>query len=304
MTTAIDLSQLPAPNVIEALDFESILVERKAYFVSLYPEEEQSAIAAKIELESDPINKLIQENVYRELVLRQRINDAAQSVMLTYASGSDLDQIGANYGVERLVLDTGDANAVPPVAATYEADSDFRRRIQLSLEGYTTAGSTESYIYHGLSADADVADIDPVSPTPGVVMVYVLSRTGDGTASESLLAKVAAALNAETVRPLTDQVSVLSASIVTYSIEAELVLYPGPDAEVVRAAAQAAIELYVETQRAMGRDVNLSGIYAALHQPGVQRVELASPTANLVIGNGEASYCTSISVTVAEGTDV
>ena len=33
----VDLSQLPAPDVVEALDYESILAERKATLVSLFP---------------------------------------------------------------------------------------------------------------------------------------------------------------------------------------------------------------------------------------------------------------------------
>lgn len=304
MTTAIDLSQLPAPQVIEALDFETLLAERKQYMLSLWPEAEQQAIAARLELESDPLNKLLQESAYRELLLRQRINDSARAVMLAYAAGSDLDQLGANYGVQRFLIDAGDSTAIPPRAAVYESDADFRRRIQLSPEGYTTAGSEMSYVYHGLSADPDVLDISPVSPTPGAVTVYVLSRSGDGTASEALLGAVASALNAENVRPMTDSVTVQSASIITYSIQAQLIIYPGPDATVVLAAAQAAAEAYASTQHAMRRDVTLSGIYAALHQPGVQRVDLALPTANLVIGVGEASYCTAITLTIASSTDV
>lgn len=304
MSTAIDLSLLPAPTVIEPLDFETILAARKARLISFYPADEQADIAARLELESDPLNKALQENAYREIVLRQRINDAARAVMLAHARGPDLDHLGARDDVERLVIDPGDSSAVPPRAPVYEDDTAFRRRIQLSPEGYTTAGSTMSYVYHGLGADPDVADIAAVSPAPGVVTVYVLSRTGDGSASEELLAAVAAALNAETMRPMTDQVNVQSASIVPYAIVAELVLYPGPDASVVRAAALAAAEAYAAAQHAMRRDVTLSGIYAALHQPGVQRVDLTSPTANLVIGTGEASYCTGITLTVAGATDV
>lgn len=304
MSTAIDLSLLPAPDVIEPLDFESILAARKARLISLYPADEQADIAARLALESDPLNKSLQENAYREIVLRQRINDAARAVMLAYATGPDLDHLGARDDVERLVIDPGDSSAVPPRAPVHEDDMSFRRRIQLSPEGYTTAGSQMGYVYHGLGADPDVADVSAVSPAPGVVTVYVLSRTGDGSASEALIAAVAAALNAETVRPMTDQVAVQSASIVPYAIVAELVLYPGPDAAVVRAAALAAAEAYAAAQHAMRRDVTLSGLYAALHQPGVQRVDLTSPSANLVIGTGEASYCTGITLTVAGATDV
>lgn len=306
MTTAIDLSQLPAPQVIETLDFETLLAGRRAAMIALWPEEQRAEIAARLELESDPLHKSLQENAYRELVLRQRINDSARAVMLAHATGADLDNIGANppYRVARRVIDPGDSSAVPPRAKVMEPDSEYRRRIALAPEGYTTAGSEMSYLFHALGADADVLDASPVSPLPGVVTVYVLSRTGDGTADEALLAAVTTALNAENVRPMTDQVNVQSASIVTYTIEAELVIYPGPDGSVVLAAAQAAAEAYAAEQHAMRRDVTLSGIYAALHQPGVMRVDLAQPTANIVIGDGEASHCTAITLSIAGGTDV
>lgn len=304
MTTAIDLSQLPAPNVIEPLDYESLLAARKSSLLALWPAEEQPAIAARLELESDPLTKLLQENAYREMLLRQRINDAALAVMLAYATGADLDQLGARDNIARLVIEPGDANAVPPRPPVYESDSAFRRRIQLSPEGYTTAGSADSYVFHGLSAAADVADISAISPQPGHITLYVLSRSGDGTASAELLEAVRAAVNAERVRPMNDQVTVQSANIVPYSITAQLVMLPGPDASVVLAAARAAAEAYAAEQHAMRRDVTLSGIYAALHQPGVQRVDLTAPAANLVIGTGEASYCTGITVTLAEATDV
>ena len=304
MTTAIDLSRLPSPNVIESLDFEQILAERKAYLLSLYPEAEQPAVAAALALESEPLNKLLQENAYREVILRQRINDAARAVMLAYAVDADLDQLGANYNVQRLLIDAGDPAAVPPRPAVYESNVDYRRRIQLSPEGYTTAGSEQSYIFHGLSADADVADISAISPTPGSVTGAGEHVDGDGAASEALLATVARALNQEAVRPMTDNVLVQSASIINYTIVAELVMLPGPDSAVVRAAALAAAQAYASAQHAMRRDVTLSGLYAALHQPGVQRVELASPAASISVGHGEASYCTGITLTVADQTDV
>lgn len=41
----VDLSQLPVPDVVEELDYETILAERKATLISLYPEDQQEAIA-------------------------------------------------------------------------------------------------------------------------------------------------------------------------------------------------------------------------------------------------------------------
>ena len=103
---------------------------------------------------------------------------------------------------------------------------------------------------------------------------------------------------------MTDNVSVQSATIVDYAVAAELVMYPGPDSEVVRQNAVAALQRYVDGVHRIGYDVTLSGIYAALHQAGVQRVNLVSPAANIIIDDGEASYCTSITVTVAGAANV
>ena len=295
--TQVDLSQLRAPGVVETLDYELILAEMIADLQARDP-----TFTALVE--SDPAFKVLEVAAYRELLLRQRVNDAAKAVMLAFAEDEDLDQIGANYSVQRLVIDVGDAGAIPPVPPTYESDADFRARIQLSPEGYTTAGSEGSYVFHGLGADGDVRDVAAVSPTPGNVTVYVLSRTGDGEASAPLLAAVTAALNAERIRPMTDNVTVQSASIVDYTVEAELVLYPGPDSAVVLAAAQAAIEAYTESVHRIGYDVSLSGVYQALHQPGVQSVVLTEPSANIVISDGQAPYCTGITLTVAGATDV
>ncbi len=293
--TTIDLSTLPAPSVVEALDFETIfaamladLQARDATFTAL--------------VESDPAYKILEVCAYRELLIRQRVNDAARAVMLAYAVGSDLDQLGALFGVTRLEITPADEEAVPPVAAVMESDAEFRRRIQLSLEGFSTAGPEGAYVFHALAADGDVLDVSAVSPTPGEVVVTVLSRTGDGTAGSPLLTAVEEALNDEDVRPLTDLVTVQSATIVDFTVEAEIYTYPGPDSSTVIEAAEAALDAYIASVRKIGRDITLSGIYAALHQPGVQRVDLIAPVADVAIANDEAGYCTAITITHA-GTD-
>ncbi|CAI1947003.1 baseplate assembly protein [Serratia quinivorans] len=294
----IDLSLLPAPTVVDPLDYESLLADRKATLISLYPEEQREAIARTLTLESEPIVKLLQENAYRELILRQRINEAAQAVMLGYAGGSDLDQLGANFQVERLVVQQPDNTVIPPVAAIMESDSDFRVRIQQAFEGLSVAGSSGSYEYHGRSADGRVADVSATSPSPANVLISVLSREGDGTASAELVAIVDKALNDEDVRPVADRVSVRSATIVNYNIDAVLYLYPGPEAEPIRRAAEAKLKSYISAQHRLGRDIRLSAIYAALHAEGVQRVELKSPQADIVLDKTQASYCASYLLTV------
>ena len=294
----IDLSQLPAPDVVETLDYEALLAERKATLISLYPEEQQEAIARTLSLESEPIVKLLQENAYRELILRQRINEAAKGVMLPYAMDGDLDQLGANNGIERLTITPADDTTIPPTPAVMESNDDFRARIAAAFEGLSVAGPTGAYEYHAKSADGRVADASAISPSPAVVTVTVLAREGNGAAAGDLLAVVNAALNGENVRPVADRVSVQSAEIVNYEIEAEIYLYPGPEAEPVRAAAEAKLAAYVSAQRRLGRDIRLSALYAAMHVEGVQRVSLIKPVADVVLDRTQAAYCTGYVLTV------
>ena len=289
--SAIDLSLLPVPDVVETLDYEVILAAMKADLAARAPD-----LAAVLALESEPLVKLLEVCAYREVLIRARVNDAAQAVTLARATGTDLDNLAALFGVARLVINPGDPLAVPPVAATLESDADLRRRAQLALEGFSTAGPEGAYVFHALSADADVLDVSATSPSPGDVLVTVLSRTGSGTAPAPLLATVQAALNADDVRPLCDNVVVQSAAIVSYAITATLYFYPGPDSAVVMAAAQAAATAYAAAQHRIGRDVTISGLHAALHQPGVQRVVLTSPSAALTIGSAQASWCTAITL--------
>ena len=121
MSTAIDLSQLPAPTVVETLDYESVLAALQADFTARYP-------AFTAALESEPVLKLLEVAAWRELIVRGRVNDAARACMLAYALGSDLDHLAALYGVQRLLLDAGDPTAVPPVPPTYESDARLRAR--------------------------------------------------------------------------------------------------------------------------------------------------------------------------------
>lgn len=302
MSGVIDLSQLPAPEIVESLDYEVILAARKAALIALYPADEQAAIAQTLELESEPMVKHLQESAYREMLLRQRINEAGLAVMVAYSGGADLDQLAVNNGVTRLTVTAADTAAIPPVDAVMESDEDLRSRIPAAFEGLSVAGPTAAYEYHAKSADGRVADARAISPSPAEVVVTVLSREGNGTAAADLIAVVAAALNDESVRPVADRVTVSRAEIVNYAIEAKIYLLPGPEAEPVLAAASANLTAYAQRQSRIGRDINLSAIYAALHVEGVQRVELVTPVSNVVLDNTQAAYCTDAVVTIG-GTD-
>lgn len=288
--TAVDLSRLPAPPVVEELSFETIYDELLASLRVMLPDFDAT-------VESDPAVKLLEIMAYRELLIRQRINEAGRAVMPAYAIGGDLDNLAAIVGVTRLVLDEGDA--AQGIAPTLESDTDFRRRMVLAPEGFSVAGPEGAYIYHALSADADVLDASATSPSPGDVVVTVLSRVGNGAASAPLLAAVNARVSSEDVRPLTDHVIVQAASIVNYVITAELLTFAGPDGTVVLDEARRRLAAYVEGSHRLGRDITRSGIFAALHSEGVQNVKLTSPAADIVLNRTQASWCSAINVTHA-----
>lgn len=289
--TAVDLSQLPPPAVVETLDFETIFAAMLADLRA-----RDSTFDALVE--SDPAYKILEVAAYRELLIRQRVNDAARGVMLAYAQKSDLDQIAANYNVERLLIAPADDEAIPPVAAIYEGDEELRRRVVLSQEAYTTAGSVGAYLFHALSADGDVLDVAVENPAtiPGTVRLAVLSRTGSGTAPSETLAAVVAALSAETVRPLCDTVNVSSADVVEYTIDATLVFYSGVGQQQALDAALASAQAYVASMHRLGLDVVQSGVHAALHQAGIQKVTLTGWT-DKVMAWSQAGYCTAINLT-------
>lgn len=294
--STITLSQLPQPDVIESLDFEIILAERKAYCISLYPADQQAAIAATLDLESEPITKLLQENAYRELILRQRINEAAVANMLAWAKGADLDNLAANWNVQRLTIQPGDPTATPPVPEIKEDDAALSLRAMMAWDGLSVAGPTGAYEYFALSADGKVADAKGSSPSPAQALVTILSTEGDGTADAALIAKVTAALNGENVRPVADRLTVQSAGIINYTINAQLHIdSQGAEADVILQAASDSLAAFINPRRRIGVEVPRSAIDAALHVQGVRKVDLIG-WADITPSATKAAYCTGFTV--------
>ncbi|ATF37022.1 baseplate assembly protein [Burkholderia thailandensis] len=289
-STPIDLSQLPAPDIVDPLDFETLFAERKARLVSLYPVEHQAEIAATLALESEPVTRVLQENAYREVLLRQLINDKSRGVLLAYARGTTLDHIAALFDVERLVITAADPEN--GIDAVYEDDDNLRERVQLAPRGFSVAGPEEAYVFHARAADGRVLSASARSPEPCVMVVTVLSREGDGTASDELIGIVRAAL--EGVRPQTDQVIVQSAKVVPYAIRATLRFFSGPDRGVALAEARKRTDRFAADMRRIGMEITVDGLHAAMRVAGVQKVLLDSPAGGVPVTHEQAPYCTGI----------
>lgn len=293
---SLDMTLLPAPAVIEVLDFETILKGKKTKFQALCAE---AGVDYALMLESDPITKLLELAAFDEMLMRQRINDAAKACMLAYAEKTDLDNLAANFQVQRLLVTPADPKAVPPVEAVYESDDRLRERAQLALEGITTAGPRASYRFHALTASAQVADVGVDSPQPGTVRVTILPTDESGEPGEALLDIVRAALSEEDVRPLCDLVQVQAPEAIETAISATMYRQPGPSGEVAAAAGRAALQKMLSDKRRLGKNGGLarSAIDAALHQPGMARVVLSVPAGDIICADYQWVRVTSINLT-------
>ena len=287
---AVDLSQLPEPAIIAEPDFEAILADTKAMMIAAYPAEQREAVS--LELESEPLNVIAQTTAFREMLLRQRVNEGARACMLSHSAGTDLDNLAGNMNTKRLVI----TPATDTTDAVMESDTSLRLR---AYDGLSVAGPSGAYEYFARSASGLVRDARAISPSPANVTVSILSTEGDGTATEALLNTVRAVLNAEDTRPVADRLTVQSARIVTWRLNAKLYFYPGPESEPILAAAESSFRKWLAEQGLIGQDVALSAIAAALHVHGVQRVEITEPTQNMSISDIQAARCESF--TISEG---
>lgn len=288
-SATVDLSRLPAPTIVPALGLEAERAELIDDLVARYPDFTAT-------LESDPAIKQIEAFAWRIELLRRTADAGARGLLLAFARGAVLDQLGAFVGVVRLVVTPADPEAGTP--AVLEADDDLRTRIALAPASFSVAGPEEAYVFFARAADARVAHASAISPDPREVIVTVLARAGDGTAPPDLIDAVAAIVNSKPVRPMTDVVTVQSAEIIDFEIDAELTLFAGPDRNLVLDAARAQLDAYLARSRQLGRDRPRSAISAALHVEGVQRVVLNAPAADVVCDATQAANCTDITIEV------
>jgi phage-related baseplate assembly protein len=190
-----------------------------------------------------------------------------------------------------------------------ETDDHLRTRIQAAPNQFSVAGPIGAYRFFAIGADPSIIDAQIISPAPGSVNAYVLTGpitvqpavapNSAGVANSALLAKVAAVLNADTVRPLTDTVNALAVTEVDYQITATVTLYSDADPTTTIAAVTTAVqELALALAAEIQRDIVPSQIIAALSVAGVYGVTLTAPVLTTLTA-GQWANCTMISLTTA-----
>ena len=271
----LDLGSLPAPDIIESLDYEQIVSQLKQQLI-----DRNSDYSELLALESEPLTIAVEAFAYRELLLRQQINEAVRSNLLAFAMGANLDQLGAFYGVIR---------------QDGEPDEPFRLRIKERILGSSTAGGEAHYRFQAFSVSTDIRDIAVDSPQPGLVRVSVLAKTG--IEIEPLIEQVKARVAAPDVQVLTDTVEVVPTDLVPVDIVADISVEAGglPISQPLMTQAFADI---IEQQRRLGWDLAPSWIIRQLHSASVKEVKLHQPVANVVIQPNQCILVNSITLNI------
>ncbi|WP_264374732.1 MULTISPECIES: baseplate assembly protein [unclassified Wolbachia] len=240
----------------EPLNFEEIFALMKEELVKC-----DASFTALVE--SDPAIKILEVAAWRELLLRQRINEAVKGNLLKFATVDNLTEF---YGVER---------------QKEEDDERFRKRVKAKIVGWSIGGSKEHYRYHALSADRRVKDALVESKVPGSVEISILS-TELSIALEELLEIVKKQATRDDIRVLTDTVTVIGCNIMEIDIHSRMSISPIISEEEIKKQFIKKFEL----AKRLGWSVTRSWIIANLFVDGVENVELIEPREDvMVLGN-------------------
>ncbi len=271
------------PKAVAELSFNTLLTRNEALLKVLAPLVYDGLVAY------DAAKKLLGIEAYLEGLQRNEINQSLYAVMVDFATGTDLDNLASFYGIERKQVEDEEGNIVE------ESDDELRERIKEAPYGFSVAGPESSYIYFGKLSDPEVKDISAVSPNPCEVEITVLSMLGNGTASIDLVSKVSKTLNADDIRPMGDQVTAKGAEVIEYEIDVQITPQTNtPEASIDLEQIKANLQEYSDSEHRLGGIVVQSGIYASSHIEGVERVEIISPSTEIICNPAQAPFCTKV----------
>jgi len=158
--------------------------------------------------------------------------------------------------VENITISSGGAN-------DEEADS-LRERIRQAPEKFSNAGSRGAYIYHTLTAHQSIIDVEVLSPSPGVVNIYPLTK--DGNPNEEIISTVKQYYKKDGIRPLNDLVQIISPEKIDFSIKAKIILYQDSDITSVQSTIETKLQEYrSQLARKLGKNVVCSQIKTILN---------------------------------------
>jgi phage-related baseplate assembly protein len=163
-----------------------------------------------------------------------------------------------------------------------EMDEQYRYRIWLAIESYSTCGPHDAYEFWALSAHPDIMQcvVHSAPDIAGEVWLYPLLKGGQLPTPE-IKALVLDSCSADTRRPLTDYVSVFDPTVRTYSLNMDY--YVLASNQVLLGSIQTAVEQaandWIEWQRSyVSRDINCDELRKRCLEAGAKRIVINSPS--------------------------
>ena len=183
--------------------------------------------------------------------------------------------------------------------AEIESDDALAERIYLAPGAYSTAGPTDGYLYHARKFSASSGDVVATSDqAAGEVDIVFLMADGSAP-SAAMIAALKEYLSGDTIRPMTDKLTVSAPVEVTYSINLTYYINRSDSARAVTIQQEVAqaVEAYKTWQRTIGRDINPSKLAALVMEAGAKRVTVTAPTFTAVADTKVAALSGTASVT-------
>ena len=316
---ALDLSQIPAPQVIENINFDRLL---ELIRVDLFKRDPNYIRDS----EADPLHLNMEGMAYIMDLFFEKVNAAVASVLITHATGADLENLGALFSLTRM---------------PQEIDDDFRVRIANHLEAIV-AGSIVWYQQYvrgvtvvEVTGDENIVDEIPtpvlstvkdahviltpnpsyddsqaISATnlpevPGSINIYVQTNVWRDPRTDVLTQVIPSSRMLQTVRNyihavgqnetdrvreeaaqerrfLGDTVYVLPAEVHPYVFCVIIYVVQGlNNLDVLDRVAAAAREFVLSNER-VGRRIPLSDFYKVVNTDEVTEVNLEYPTGDIV----------------------
>jgi len=307
--------------VLETISTENMITARMAQLVTIWASYDPPN-AAQYDvgnLEFDPIRINQELNSFFELLVRDRVNQAARSVTLAFAVGTDLDAIASRY-----------PGGVPRLAG--ETDTAYQQRIWMSVSALSLngpgMGTYDSYVFWTMSAPMPAVAADGVTPVPAIRHASAFTIPGTGqiyiaimSAATSVIPlfpnlagdttmvatpiptsdQIAAVYQYITAsgsarKGLTDVINVLAPKIVYTTINVQIWLFPGVDQVTLMNECNIAMSTLVQDINWLGADLTLLSINGALAQVGVYNTKIISPAADIIVGTDSCIVVTGVTL--------
>lgn len=321
---------LPKPDILITPEFEQLLSSIKSDvldYIQVNSPDDFDGVLETFNNEAELLTKFTEAFTVILQNHTRQLNAQAQQMFGMYATDTKMvDLIASQLGVQRQVVSEGDANAFPVVEPTMESNESLLTRYYLAAYALASTGTRSGYRFHAMtlggrpSVDIQSSSSNEVLVTysfddheqagrtkdaqarqtsPGAVDCFILSHDNNGIADNELIAATQQYLERDDIGQETDLITVKPATIKPWTFQATIYVSTGPDVEVIKKAAIAAVQSYADTQHVLGGRIETFMLNSVLVEAsGAHSGDIVQPSQPLRCDYSEAPYLDSINITV------